>query len=203
MIKIKKLTEANKPKRVSGGVFSIKQNKWLSEPIQQDIPDIDKVAFEKDFNRWKDRYLEIINNIDELDTESNIEKIDILLDDIHNYRSKGLSTGGEFSIENLVFKEFRNLNYLQNLKDLKTKETERKLSLMSDNNDLMLESKINEDWNKRNQELITTYRYLAGLTTDEEITKANLDESALIDTCAKFMEDFNNAKNIILNSKER
>ena len=39
------------------------------------------------------------------------------------------SDDGEYSIKNLIFKEFRNLGYLDNLKDLKIKLKDKSLSI--------------------------------------------------------------------------
>lgn len=58
-----------------------------------------------------------------------IEKIDNLIEDIYNLRKEGMEEGGEYSIKNLIFKEFRNLGYLDNLKELRKKEISKELSL--------------------------------------------------------------------------
>ena len=58
-----------------------------------------------------------------------IEKIDNLIEDIYNLRKEGMEEDGEYSIKNLIFKEFRNLGYLDNLKELRKKEISKELSL--------------------------------------------------------------------------
>lgn len=45
---------------VSNGIYSVLHNKWIKEPVQQDIPDIDKEEFEKEFEKWEDKYFEIM-----------------------------------------------------------------------------------------------------------------------------------------------
>lgn len=83
-----------------------------------------------------------INNGKEIKTESHeseyvpksysnpkIEQIDNLIEDIYKLRQEGMKEEGEYSIKNLIFKEFRNLGYLDNLKELKRKEVSKELSL--------------------------------------------------------------------------
>ena len=83
-----------------------------------------------------------INNGKEIKTESHeseyvpksysnpkIEQINNLIEDIYKLRQEGMKEEGEYSIKNLIFKEFRNLGYLDNLKELKRKEVSKELSL--------------------------------------------------------------------------
>jgi hypothetical protein len=70
---------------------------------------------------------------DETEDES---KIDKFIDSLYDLRKKGLSTEGEYSIENLVFKEMRNKGYLDNLKELRHKVIAQRLSLYENLNNL-------------------------------------------------------------------
>ena len=106
----------------SNGIYSLNTG-WVKHPVQQDIPDIDMEEFEKDFKVWEDRYFDL------LDKERSKEEIDNLIEDIYNLRKEGMEEDGEYSIKNLIFKEFRNLGYLDNLKDLRKKEISKELSL--------------------------------------------------------------------------
>lgn len=58
-----------------------------------------------------------------------IDDIDKLIEDIYEQRKIGLAEGGEPDIKNLLFKEFRNKGYLDNLKALKNKLISKELSL--------------------------------------------------------------------------
>lgn len=60
---------------------------------------------------------------------SKVDQIDNLIEDIYNLRKEGMEEDGEYSIKNLIFKEFRNLGYLDNLKELRKKEISKELSL--------------------------------------------------------------------------
>lgn len=59
-----------------------------------------------------------------------IDEIDNLIEDLYNLRQEGMeSEDGEYSIKDLIFKEFRNLGYLDNLKDLRIKLINKSLSI--------------------------------------------------------------------------
>ena len=141
--------ELDKSGGKSNGIYSINTG-WIKEPVQQDIPDLDEEAFEKLFTEWEDRYFDLIGNqeIEEpnfVDTDVNIEEkltldeglydeIDEFITDIYKLRQESIATDGEYGLGNLVFKEFRNLGYLDNLRELKRQEKSKELSLESINN---------------------------------------------------------------------
>ena len=74
--------------------------------------------------------------------------IDNLIEDIYNLRKEGMEEDGEYSIKNLIFKEFRNLGYLDNLKELRKKEISKELSLESLKEELIDYSNENKIENK-------------------------------------------------------
>lgn len=51
--------EMDKVQAQSGGIYSIKDGKWLKEPKQFEIPDYDKDEFEREFSKWEDRYFDL------------------------------------------------------------------------------------------------------------------------------------------------
>lgn len=51
--------EMDKVQAQSGGIYSIKDGKWLKEPKQFEIPDYDKDEFDKEFSKWEDRYFDL------------------------------------------------------------------------------------------------------------------------------------------------
>jgi hypothetical protein len=114
--------------RVSNGVYSIKQDKWINEPKQVEIPDLDTDRFESQFKMWEDKYLELIADYEDGILEDETEVIDYI-DEIYKVRKTGLSKEGEYGIPNLIFKEVRNKGYLDNLKELKNKLISKRLSL--------------------------------------------------------------------------
>lgn len=58
------------------------------------------------------------------------DKIAELIDEIYVLRKEGLNSDeGEFSTKNLIFKELRNIGYLEDLKSLKNQAISYQLSL--------------------------------------------------------------------------
>jgi predicted nucleotidyltransferase len=114
--------------RVSNGVYSVKKNKWVKKPVHEDIPDYDKESLNALVDKWEDKCKKLIDDIkaDKLDDEKRVVK---MLEDIYDkLRKKGVAKG-EYSTENLAFKELRNKGYLDKLKDYKNELTSKRLSL--------------------------------------------------------------------------
>lgn len=106
---------------VSNGVYSIFGRKWVKFPEPIEVPDIDITDI---FAPYEERYNEIIEH-------KNAEAASTLIDDLYLLRKDSISTDGEYGEGNLVFKEFRNKGYLDNLKQLLVDETSKELSLES------------------------------------------------------------------------
>jgi predicted nucleotidyltransferase len=114
--------------RVSNGVYSVKKNKWIKKPVNEDIPEYDKEALDKLVADWEEKCKNLIDDIkaDKLEDEKKVVK---LLEDIYEkLRKKGISKG-EYSVENLTFKELRNKGYLDQLKDYRNELVSKRLSL--------------------------------------------------------------------------
>lgn len=111
----------------SNGIYSLTRG-WIKKPVQQDIPDIDINEFEKEFKDWEDKYFNLLNT--EVETnEDKSESITNFINDLYDLRKQSISKDGEYSLGNLIFKEFRNMGYLNNLKDLRKIEKSKELSL--------------------------------------------------------------------------
>ena len=120
--------ETEESTRVSNGIYSVKKNKWLKKPIQEEIPDYDTKALDKLVDEWENKCKKLIDDIkaDKLSDETKVVK---MLEDIYEkLRKKGISKG-EYSVENLAFKELRNKGYLDQLKDYKHELVSKRLSL--------------------------------------------------------------------------
>jgi len=70
-----------------------------------------------------------------MNSESKSEKIYDFIEDIYDLRKESIANEGEFGLGNLVFKEFRNLGYLDALKALTKVLKGRELSLENINED--------------------------------------------------------------------
>jgi len=120
--------ETEESTRVSNGVYSVKKNKWIKKPVHEDIPDYDKEALNKLVDEWEDKCKKLIDDIkaDKLEDEKKVVK---MLEEIYDkLRKKGISKG-EYSTENLTFKELRNKGYLDQLKDYRNELVSKRLSL--------------------------------------------------------------------------
>lgn len=114
--------------RVSNGVYSVKKNKWVKKPVIEEIPEYDTKALDELIDKWETKCRELIDDIkaDKLDNE---KKVVTLLEDVYEkLRKKGIAKG-EYSIENLAFKELRNKGYLDQLKDYRNGLVSKRLSL--------------------------------------------------------------------------
>lgn len=117
------------PKIKSNGIYSVMYNKWIKEPVQSDIPDINQEEFEKVFKKWEDKYFDFVTDILNKNKEVSADSIYDFIEDIYDLRKESMEKDGEYGIGNLVFKEMRNLGYLDQLKDLKNKLQNKELSL--------------------------------------------------------------------------
>ena len=113
---------------VSNGIYSILNDEWIKEPRNEIIPDIDIAAIAEALKQWEKKYNQLIR---ELEGPKSIDEtpIDDFVNELYGLRAKGLSGEGEYSTENLIFKEIRNKGYLDNLKELRAKVVEQRLSI--------------------------------------------------------------------------
>ena len=87
-----------KQARPGAAIYSLYDDKWLLKPNPQNIKlDADKI---------KRKFQTINKKIETLIQTEDIEKLKVLMKSIRNYRNAGLAKGGEFSVENIVFKAF-------------------------------------------------------------------------------------------------
>lgn len=120
--------EIEDSQRTSNGIYSVKKNKWIKKPVQEDIPDYDKEALNKLVNDWEDKCKALIDDIKAGKLADEKKVIKMLKDIYEKLRKKGIAKG-EYSTENLTFKELRNRGYLDKLKDYRNELTSKRLSL--------------------------------------------------------------------------
>lgn len=105
------------------GTYSLMLDKWINMPEKKKISfDSVSVIIKAD---------EISKEIDQIiSSKSDDEKaIQDLLDRISRMRSAGIQSGGEFSIENLVFKTLRNEGFIDKIRNYSVKAQDDELSL--------------------------------------------------------------------------
>jgi len=106
-------------------IYSIINDIWIVPP-RKDKPEID-------LETVKDKSASIMNDIDRIVDIKNIDvkfnEADKLKNKLGGLRNIGLSSGGEYSNENLIYKTLRKSGYLDKLEDVKHKSFDAKLSL--------------------------------------------------------------------------
>jgi len=104
------------------GSYSLTQNEWLKEPKQEEV-NLEDPEISLKVN-------ELINKIDSMiSSKASDESFTKLKEKFRTMRSAGLKKAGEFSVENLVFKELRNLGYLDKVNDYILSTQDENLSL--------------------------------------------------------------------------
>jgi hypothetical protein len=112
------IQDINEP-NASQGIYSLLKDKWIKLPTYEkiEIPD-------SEINKKADSYKKEIDN---LINNPDLEKIKKLVQHLKNLRKTGLEKEGEYSIENLAFKELRNSGYIEKLLTLKNKIVDQEL----------------------------------------------------------------------------
>lgn len=100
------------------GVYSILKDKWIQEPKKQEV-NLKDPLIKKKFNIIKNHIKYMIDN-----KVNSIEALKNYSEKIRRMRSAAVRKAGEFSIENLVFKELRNQGWIDKFSDyIKSTET--------------------------------------------------------------------------------
>jgi DNA-binding Lrp family transcriptional regulator len=104
------------------GSYSLTQNEWLNEPKQEEI-NLEDPEISLKVN-------ELIHKIEGMiSSKASDESFTKLKEKFRTMRSAGLKKAGEFSVENLVFKELRNRGYLDKVNDYILSTQDENLSL--------------------------------------------------------------------------
>jgi hypothetical protein len=106
---------------ISQGVYSIRDNKWISIP-QRKRAQVDDACV-------RDKVASLDARIHSAVQSKNLEAVTRLWDKIKAMRKIGLEQHGEFGCENIAFKLLRNNGCIKLLKDTKTALEDRELSL--------------------------------------------------------------------------
>jgi hypothetical protein len=106
---------------ISQGIYSIRNNKWISIPRRKRAQVDDACV--------RDKVASLDARIHSAVRSKNLEAIARLWDKIKAMRKIGLEQHGEFGCENIAFKMLRNSGCIKLLKDTKTALEDRELSL--------------------------------------------------------------------------
>ena len=108
---------------VSSGVYSIMNDKWVKHPTNEK-PSMDDVSVRSKYRQYKDEIDTAVRSNDATEIES-------LLTELRQMRSSGLAKGGEYSVENIVYKLLRARGDLQRLWSTRADLGDKELSLES------------------------------------------------------------------------
>jgi hypothetical protein len=112
----------------STGEYSVLYDEWIVEPKLESVK-IDTNKIRHKAKEWMSIIDSIIENTSDEDLESSKEVIQKFKDKLKKYRQSGLERGGEYSIENLVFKTLRRNGYIEKLFDFQNKLSDKSLSV--------------------------------------------------------------------------
>ena len=103
-------------------------DKWLRRPsyVNIDIPDEEIEKKTKLFKQQIDK----LEKTGKDNPEKAIELTNKIKERLKNFRQAGLDKDGEYSLENLAFKDLRNTGYLEKLSNLKNSFIDKTLSLV-------------------------------------------------------------------------
>ena len=101
---IQDINEVNR----SHAVYSVLNNQWVKKPKPEAV-EIDKDTIKK-------KYKQFVDEIDNIINKGKLDDLNAIAKRLYSMRETGLSTGGEFSPENLVFKLLRASGYISKLR---------------------------------------------------------------------------------------
>ena len=109
-------------------VYSVKRNKWLLKPEKEKF-NLNRNIIKKKALTFIDKLKDIKKIYAEADYQKALDKSQELKDKIKKYRKSGLESGGEFSLENLVFKVLRRTPFMDVLNDINSKSYDQIMSI--------------------------------------------------------------------------
>lgn len=115
--------DINEPVPFNQGCYSLLKDDWVAAPKQEKV-DLDSPELKLKI----DNHIHKIESL--LSTNADDVSVQRLKDKIRDMRSAGLKKAGEFSLENLTFKELRNLGYFDRINDYIKSKQDEKLSLI-------------------------------------------------------------------------
>jgi len=115
-------------KLTATAIYSILNNKWILKPNQETFK-IDKKAVITKANDFIAQLKSIRTDYNDEDFKSVINKSKKLKDKIKQFRKAGLESGGEFSLENIVFKTLRRTPFFDQLDSFKAKAYDNDMSI--------------------------------------------------------------------------
>lgn len=119
------IQDINEQKPHVTGIYSLKQNMWIRKPVKQNVQ-INKMLVQAKYKAMK-KYIEAVISSGDREAMKQTKKY------IDAFRQYGLDTGGEMSVENIVFKALRAKGFLTNLKTASIDVYDNEMSIKETN----------------------------------------------------------------------
>jgi len=113
----------------SSGIYSILYDMWVNEPQKINEKNVDIDLIKEKSKQWMRIIDGVVDNIGDENPEEIKNIVKKYKEKLKKFRNCGLQSGGEMSVENLVFKLLRRNGYIGKLYDLPTKLIDKKLSM--------------------------------------------------------------------------
>jgi hypothetical protein len=113
---------------ISSGVYSVMFDEWINTPSKEEVVIDDKVIKDKT-ESWMEKIDTLMDEVEDEDLDIALDYINTLKEKLKDYRNNGLKREGEYSYENLTFKFLRRNGYIQKLFDFTNDLIDKKLSL--------------------------------------------------------------------------
>jgi hypothetical protein len=110
-----------KEPHISQGVYSVKNNRWISVPRRQ--------RSAVDDTSTRNKFETLGHQIERAIKSGNVKRMTRMIDKIKKMRQTGLENHGEFGPENLAFKILRNHGLIKQLYDARNRARDQELSL--------------------------------------------------------------------------
>ena len=112
----------------STGVYSLSNDEWVDKPVYKEAV-VDEELVAKKTDSLVDQIERALRIMDEDKHEEALERGNMLTTKIKKMRKAGLESKGEYSVENIVFKELRKSGSLAKLAELKREAYDAMMSL--------------------------------------------------------------------------
>ena len=109
-------------------IYSVLHNKWILKPSKQEFS-IDKGLLKKKADKFFKQGEDIKKDYANKDYKQVVSKIDKLWDRIKTMRKAGLEEGGEFSLENILFKVLRRTPFMDGLDGMRKEAYDKSMTL--------------------------------------------------------------------------
>jgi hypothetical protein len=113
---------------IATAVYSVLKNKWIKKPKREEFT-IDKKAIKTKSNSFIYQLRDIKQDYLDKQYDLVVDKVTKLKKKIKQMRNAGLERGGEFSLENMVFKVLRRTDFMDILDSYKAKSYDKNLSI--------------------------------------------------------------------------